>query len=98
MHTIREAHIERYLVREVEKRGGFVRKLKWIGQRSAPDRFISIPGYGVILIEVKRPKKFLTSAQAREHNRLSKAGTRCGWVNSYEGVDALMKAINVKPR
>lgn len=38
-----EKHVEAYLVKRVEEIGGEVRKLKWIGRNSAPDRIVMLP-------------------------------------------------------
>lgn len=40
---LRERDIEDYLVKRVKSRGGEVRKLKWIGRKSAPDRVVMLP-------------------------------------------------------
>lgn len=40
---MREAEIEKYLVEQVKKLGGEVRKVKWIGREGAPDRLVMLP-------------------------------------------------------
>lgn len=40
---MRERDIERYLVRRVKELGGEVRKVAWVGRKSAPDRFVMLP-------------------------------------------------------
>jgi hypothetical protein len=40
----RESEIENYLVERVKALGGEVRKVKWIGRNSAPDRVVMLPG------------------------------------------------------
>lgn len=100
----RESHIEDYLVKRAKAAGGEVRKLKWIGRDSAPDRVVMLPEceigrYGdTIWVEVKAPggkatfpKNAHEHAQAREHERMRKAGQRVEIVDSYEGVDALFQ-------
>lgn len=37
---MRERDIEKYLVEQVKKLGGEVRKVSWIGRRGAPDRLV----------------------------------------------------------
>jgi hypothetical protein len=38
-----EKEIEAYLVEQVKKLGGEVRKVKWIGRNGAPDRLVMLP-------------------------------------------------------
>lgn len=40
---MRERDIENYLVKRVQELGGEIRKVKWIGRRGAPDRFVMLP-------------------------------------------------------
>lgn len=40
---MRERDIEDYLVKRVNAMGGEIRKVKWIGRRGAPDRFVMLP-------------------------------------------------------
>lgn len=66
----RERDIEAYLVKRVKELGGEVRKVKWIGRNSAPDRLVMLPGNGfstahgvasyTIWIELKAPGKLAT--------------------------------------
>lgn len=39
----RERDIERYLVKRAKALGGEVRKVQWVGRRSAPDRLVMLP-------------------------------------------------------
>lgn len=40
---MRESQIEKYLVKRVKELGGEVRKVQWVGRRSAPDRLVMLP-------------------------------------------------------
>ena len=40
---MRERDVEDYLVKRVKAMGGEVRKVKWIGRNSAPDRLVMLP-------------------------------------------------------
>lgn len=51
-----EAPIEDWVCDRAEKAGWLVRKLKWVGRRSAMDRFLAKEGR-VVLFEFKRPGK-----------------------------------------
>jgi hypothetical protein len=42
---MREAVIERYLVKRVIALGGEVRKVQWVGRRGAPDRVVMLPPF-----------------------------------------------------
>lgn len=89
---MRESTVEAHLVKQVKAVHGFVRKLKWVGVRGAPDRFIAIPQRGMWLAELKRPGGVLEDHQAREHVRLMKMGIRVVVLDSIEAVDKFMEA------
>lgn len=42
---MKESAIEAYLVKKAKAAGGEVRKVQWIGRKSAPDRLLMIPPY-----------------------------------------------------
>lgn len=77
---MRESQIEDYLVARVKELGGEVRKVQWIGRRSAPDRLVMLPEPAIgwsrfvdqqractIWVEVKNPETIKTfPADARE--------------------------------
>lgn len=77
---MRESQIEAYLAKRVKELGGEVRKVQWIGRRSAPDRLVMLPEPAVgwsrlvdqqractIWIELKNPETIKTfPADARE--------------------------------
>lgn len=93
--AIRERDIENYFVECVEAAGGFVRKLRWIGRSNAPDRLAVIPGLGAWLIELKRPGKQPTAAQAREIKRINAAGGKALYLSTFEEVDQFMSGLKV---
>lgn len=100
---MRERDIERYLVKRVKELGGEVRKVKWVGRRSAPDRVVfAMPfhfrfiGVQCVWVELKPPggaktfpKNAHERAQLREHNRMRKLGQHVCVIDSYECVDDL---------
>lgn len=88
--SVKERDIERYLIDQVKRHGGLFRKLKWIGRKSAPDRFISFNDYGSFLVEVKRPGETWQKSQKREAKRLRAAGTEVALVCSVEDVNMLI--------
>lgn len=97
---MREKDIERYLVARVKSAGGEIRKVQWIGRRSAPDRLVMLPTataplkYGqCIWVELKAPGKTATAMQHREHLRMMEMGQRVEVINSLAGVDELLGEI-----
>ena len=102
---VRERDVEDYLCRRVKAMGGEVRKVKWIGRNSAPDRRVMlVPEAGpwpwpnsCLWVELKRPggkatfpKDAHERAQHREHERMRRFGERVEVIDSFEGVDALL--------
>ncbi len=106
MKPPKEETIEAYLVRRAREAGGEVRKVKWIGRKSAPDRVIMLPRGDTaiwnnwnctIWVELKRPglaAKFPSDAheraQHREHERMRECGQHVVVIDSKAGVDALL--------
>lgn len=86
---MRESQIEAYLVERVRELGGEVRKVRWIGRRGAPDRFVMLPGRSR-WVELKAPGEKVKPHQAREHARMRATGQHVEVIDSIEGVDALL--------
>lgn len=94
---MRESTVEDHLVKVVKHLGGIVRKVKWIGQRSAPDRVAMFPAHLVwpastpcaetIWVELKRPGKDAEEAQAREHKRMREHGQVVVVLNTIEEIN-----------
>lgn len=108
MKVIRERDIERYLVERAQALGGEVRKLQWLGRRSAPDRVVMLPARTLastldcawcnprgrtIWVELKAPHRKPSFAQAREHARMQQAGQEVHVIDSFAGVDALFAGV-----
>lgn len=92
MNEVLERDNEKYLIRRVKALGGEIRKVRWIGRRNAPDRYVMLnrkTGW----LELKRPGKKPTAAQERERQRLTDHGEFAGWANSYEMIDAFLDAM-----
>jgi len=93
---MRESVIEKYLVQQVKRVRGEVRKVQWIGRRGAPDRIVMLPsgleGGGVtIFVELKAPGKKPEAHQLREHNRMRDMGQEVAVIDSMEAVDELLR-------
>jgi hypothetical protein len=91
---MRESKIEKYFCREVKKRGGEVRKVKWLDRNGAPDRVAFFPGHAAIWIEFKAPGKKLRPEQKREHKRLNKVGQIVKVIDSKRAVDNFFKGLD----
>lgn len=90
MAAHKEGKIETYLVEQVKKHGGFIRKAQWAGRRGCPDRFVAFANGEHGFIEVKAPGVKLDPHQAREVERLRNSGVRVGVVDNYDAVDLLI--------
>lgn len=94
---MRESAIEAALVAEVKARGGEVRKVKWIGRRGAPDRFVMVPsppGFPrSAWVELKATGKEPEPHQVREHERMRRMGQHVVVVNSLEGIQELLQCL-----
>ncbi len=91
---MREADIEKHLVKAIEAARGVARKLKWIGRRSAPDRLIILNGQ-VVFVEVKAPGETPDMAQILEHRRLREAGALVFVIDSKAEADWLVREFSL---
>lgn len=92
MADINERDIEKYLVARVKARGGFTRKLNWIGRRGAPDRVVFLNG--VHFVELKAPGKKPTKQQEREHERMEDQGANVWVVDCDADVDLFINTVD----
>jgi hypothetical protein len=69
-----ESAIENPVVARAERAGYFVRKVGWVGRKSAPDRVFSRADRGTVWIEFKDKDEVPTRLQTREHERMREAG------------------------
>lgn len=86
---MRESKIEAYLVQRVKALGGEVRKVKWIGRNSAPDRIVMLPD-NTFWTELKATGEKPTAAQIREHKRMRDMGQRVEVIDSIEQIEELL--------
>ena len=87
-----EDEVENYLIEQVEARGGFTRKLKWIGRRGATDRIVFLNG--AHFVELKRPgKKKADDHQIREHIRMKDQGVLVYVLYTKKDVDCFLSLI-----
>lgn len=88
---MRESKIETHLVQCVKALGGEVRKVKWIGRNSAPDRIVMLP-HLTFWAELKATGEKPTAAQIREHARMRKMGQQIEIIDSIERIEELLNA------
>lgn len=88
----REAKVENYLNDCVCKRGGLTRKWVSPNQAGVPDRIVILNGV-VWFVEIKTINGRLSSRQAREHERLKKAGANVTTLFGKEDVDLFMRNL-----
>ncbi len=97
-----EANVEGPAVTRAERAGWFVRKLGWIGRRSAPDRFFAkkterCPCCGrsgrIVLIEFKDRGKPARRDQLDEHTELRDAGVE---VHVIDRVSDALKVLGIE--
>lgn len=96
----KESSVEDYLCDRTKELGGEVRKVTWLGRKSAPDRLILLNGQHP-LVEVKRPphngrREEPRPDQLREHKKLRAAGFEVHVIDTKEGVDELLASIMEK--
>jgi len=93
---ILEKQVESFLVREVKKLGGLAYKFSSPGKRSVPDRLCLFPTGLVAFVELKRPGKKATMAQAREIEKIKKRGVIALVIDSKPRVKAFINWIEKK--
>lgn len=94
--NIKESEIENYAVRRMKKIGGLLIKTKFMGRRGCPDRMALFLEQGkTVFIEFKKPgkKPKKKTNQIRVHDILRQAGQRVEVIDSFLGVDMLIKEI-----
>ena len=84
---MRESVIEKYLVDRAKEVGAEVRKVKWIGRKSCPDRYW-MHWQKRCWIELKASGKDLEPAQWREIIRMREMGEEVKVFNSIDAIDS----------
>jgi len=87
---------ETYLKRRVKETGGETRKVKWLGRRGAPDRFVGWPKHGKsAFVEVKEESQSwgLQEHQQREIEWLGRCGQLVTVLGSKEHIDTFIEVM-----
>ncbi len=85
-----ESAVEMPVVKRAEAAGYYVRKVSWVGRRSAPDRLFARKDRGSVYIEFKKPGHTATLSQSLEHDRMRAAGIE---VHVCDNVDDAMRIL-----
>lgn len=87
---IDERDVERYLVKECEKRGWLCWKFVSPGRRGVPDRIVIRPG-SVAFVEVKRKGGRVSPLQIRRIEELTRRGVAARVVETKGEIDEMIK-------
>ncbi len=87
-----ENYVEGYLVKEVERRRGFVMKLSAAFLSGVPDRLVVLNGR-TVFVETKAKNGSLSAIQKHRIGLIRRAGGVVHVVNSREMVDELMEEL-----
>lgn len=87
---MREAEIEKFLVKQVTKRGGLALKLNSTSMAGLPDRMVLWKNSHILFVELKAPGKKIRSLQAAAHRVLKRLGFQILVIDSKEKVLEMM--------
>lgn len=90
---MRESAIERRLVTEAIKRGGFAPKFVSPGLDGVPDRLLLFPGGKLAFVEVKAPGKKPRPLQRRRIEQLTALGFRVFVLDSKEQIGEILDEV-----
>lgn len=87
---MRESSIEKRLVTEVERVGGWCLKLPAIHNAGLPDRLCLFPGGRILFVELKTTGKRPRKIQLFIHNKLRGLGFRVEVVDTPEQIETII--------
>ena len=90
---MRESAIERRLVTEAVRRGGFAPKFVSPGLDGVPDRLLLFPGGRLAFAEVKAPGKKLRPLQRRRIEQLTALGFQVFVLDSKEQIGEILDEV-----
>lgn len=94
MISLSESDIERRLVREVERIGGWAPKWVSPGNRGVPDRIVLLPNGRVVFVELKAPGGRMAPLQKRWAKILRSLGHQVYRISSVEEVDKFIQEVS----
>lgn len=86
-----ESSIEKRLVTEVERVGGWCLKLPAIHNAGLPDRICLFPGGRILFVELKAPGKKPRKIQLFMHRKIRALGFRVEVVDTPEQIKKIIK-------
>lgn len=87
-----EKDVERYLKKEVSKKGGMC--LKWTSTvKGVPDQIVLCPNGDTVFVEVKKSDGKLRPTQVKFHQKLVDLKQTIFTVNSKQKIDGLLKDL-----
>jgi Holliday junction resolvase len=97
---IREAAVERELMRRVQALGGVCEKVRCSGRRGCFDRLVVLPGARVYFVELKRPRGGRLSAHQRQWaQQFAALGVAIVVLRNSADIDALLLQMeSARPR
>jgi hypothetical protein len=90
---MREAQVEKKLVKEVEKRGGICYKFVSPSNPGVPDRIVITPDGRVIFVELKAPFGRMSNIQKWQKARMLERGADVRVVYGLEQVEELVREV-----
>lgn len=90
---MRESTVERKLVTEAKKRGGFALKFVSPGLDGVPDRLVLFPGGRVAFVELKAPGKKMRPLQVMRAEQLRALGFRVYCVDNIGMIGGVLDEI-----
>ncbi len=90
---VRERDVEKRLRKGIEARGGMCLKFSSPQNAGVPDRLCIVRGLH-FFVEAKAPGKKPTKLQVEVHRQMRAAGACVHVVDTYDGVDTLLKAVD----
>lgn len=90
-----EKAIEKKLVAEVDKAGGWALKLPCVYVTGLPDRMVLLPGGIIFFVEVKTTSKKPTPVQRLIHKRLERLGFAVYVVDSFEELQTILNLYDL---
>lgn len=88
-----EKALERRLVDEVKKMGGFALKLTSQFHRGMPDRLVLLPYHTIVFVELKSTGEKPRPLQEAAMNKLISLGFRCWVIDSSEKLDFFLERM-----
>ena len=85
--------LQSHLKHVVQHSGGQYRKVRWEGRNGCPDCFVWWTWPDIAFIEDKAPGDRYSKLQAREVERMQRAGIPVYTVSTIEGIDFVVSEI-----